>query len=438
MSQHENLETIQDVGKGNMPAGESLQKNIERRRQIGKIWNGILFAATIFGFFVLLVLVYTIIDDAFGLVAVDSDRSLEEVTDGRALENMSDEELIAVIEENMPASQVRILQSEENFNKPLEEFSQAELIRAIEEQVMEVRIRESWTLTQSIFNRGAIEAEVAADEDYTANAELRWNSWLNWEFITTPMNTEPALTGVRTALFGSLWLIAITMVVAFPLGVGAAIYLEEYAITTGHPVLARINGIIQTNINNLAGVPSIIYGMLGLAIFVRALAPVTSGEFEFATQETLNGRTIISGGFTLALLILPLIIINSQEAIRAVPNSLRQASYGLGATKWQTIWYHILPVAVPGILTGTILAMSRAIGETAPLIVVGASTFITSNPEGPFSQFTALPIQIYNWAAEPDPKFENAGAAAIIVLLTILLSLNALAAWLRIRARKTL
>ena len=227
-------------------------------------------------------------------------------------------------------------------------------------------------------------------------------------------------------MLGSLWVIFITLLFAFPLGVGAAIYLEEYAGDLW------INRLIQTNINNLAGVPSIIYGILGLAIFVRALEPVTSGAF-LGTMDptTANGRTILSAGLTLGLLILPLIIINAQEAIRAVPSSLRQASFGLGATKWQTIWHHVLPNSIPGILTGTILAISRALGETAPLVVVGASTFITFDPTSPFSKFTALPIQIYQWTSRPQAEFRNIAAAAIIVLLMILLSLNAVAVVLR-------
>jgi phosphate transport system permease protein len=218
-------------------------------------------------------------------------------------------------------------------------------------------------------------------------------------------------------------MILITILVAFPIGVGAAIYLEEYA---GR---GRINRLIQTNINNLAGVPSIIYGMLGLAIFVRALAPLTSGAI-FGMTGT-NGRTILAASLTMALLILPLLIINGQEAIRAVPLSLRQASYALGATKWQTTWHHVLPMAFPGILTGTILATSRAIGETAPLIVIGASTFIVSDPNGPFSKFTALPIQIYNWTQQPQDQFRIVAAAAIIVLLIMLLTLNSVAVLLR-------
>ncbi|MGD8464564.1 MAG: ABC transporter permease subunit, partial [Anaerolineae bacterium] len=183
--------------------------------------------------------------------------------------------------------------------------------------------------------------------------------------------------------------------------------------------------------------PSIIYGMLGLAVFVRALESLTSGQlFGLVDPTTANGRTVLSAGLTLGLLILPLIIINAQEAIKAVPSSLRQAGMGLGATKWQTIWHHVVPNAMPGVLTGTILAISRAIGETAPLVVVGASTFITVDPTSPFAKFTTLPIQIYQWTARPQDEFRNIAAAAIIVLLLLLLTLNAAAVLLRNRFSK--
>jgi phosphate transport system permease protein len=238
--------------------------------------------------------------------------------------------------------------------------------------------------------------------------------------------------GIRTAILGSLMVIAITILFSFPVGVGAAIYLEEYATDSA------LNRLIQTNINNLAGVPSIIYGILGLAIFVRVLEPLTSGAVFGVVEDptTANGRTILSAGLTLGLLILPMIIINAQEAIRAVPASLRHASLGVGATKWQTIWNHVLPNALPGILTGVILAMSRAIGETAPLVVVGASTYITYDPDGPFSKFTVLPIQIYQWTARPQDVFRNIAAAAIIVLLILLFTMNATAVLLRNRYNK--
>jgi phosphate transport system permease protein len=261
-----------------------------------------------------------------------------------------------------------------------------------------------------------------------AEADLIFKSWITPSFITSPQSSNAINAGVRTAILGSLWTIFIAILFSFPIGVGAAIYLQEYAKDN------FLNRIISTNINNLAGVPSIIYGILGLALFVRLLNQFTSGAaFGFADPTIANGRTILSAGLTLGLLILPLIIINAQEAIKAVPNSLRQASYGMGATRWLTVWNHVLPSALPGILTGTILAVSRAIGETAPLVVVGASTFITFDPDGPFSKFTTLPIQIYQWTARPQDVFRNIAAGAIIVLLILLLSMNAIAVLLRNR-----
>jgi phosphate transport system permease protein len=302
------------------------------------------------------------------------------------------------------------------------------LITLLMDQVVQAQVVKSWPLWDSLTGRSAIET---AQQTQFPRAELQWRSWVSADFLTSPLDPRrPDLTGIRPALIGSLLIIAITILVAFPVGVGAAIYLEEYAGRS------RLNQIIQTNINNLAGVPSIIYGMLGLAIFVRSLEAITSGRV--VGGGAANGRTVLSAGFTLALLILPLIIINAQEAIRAVPGSLRQASYGLGATKWQTIWHHVLPYAMPGILTGTILAISRAIGETAPLILVGGATYLTRDPEGPFSIFTALPLLIYRWTTLPQDEFRNAAAAAIIVLLVLLLGLNSLAIILRSRLSRRL
>jgi phosphate transport system permease protein len=304
--------------------------------------------------------------------------------------------------------------------------TQEEVYLLVLERVVVPEVVKTWSLVDSFFRRD--EVLLQAQQEFP-KAEVEFRSWLTPSFITSPQSSEPELAGVRTAIIGSLWVIVITIAFSFPIGVGSAIYLEEYAQEN------RLNRLIQTNINNLAGVPSIIYGMLGLAIFVRVLERFTSGAAFglVADTTTANGRTIISAGLTLGLLILPIIIINSQEAIRAVPSSLRQASYGLGATKWQTIWNHVLPNALPGILTGTILSMSRAIGETAPLVVVGASTFITVDPSGPFSKFTVLPIQIYQWTSRPQDEFRNIAAAAIIVLLVMLLTLNATAVLLRNR-----
>jgi phosphate transport system permease protein len=239
--------------------------------------------------------------------------------------------------------------------------------------------------------------------------------WLSWHLITDMPSRKPEIAGMNSGIWGSIWIVIGSAVFSFLVGVGSAIYIEEYAPRN---VFTRF---VQTNISNLAGVPSIVYGLLGLVLFV----------------QWLNlGRSIAAGALTMGLLILPVVVISSQEAIRAVPLGLRQASYGLGATKWQTTRAHVLPSAMPGILTGMILSMSRAIGETAPLIVVGASSLVLSPPDGPLSSFTAMPVQIYNWSARPQKEFEHLTAAAIIVLLIVLLSMNAFAIFLRQRLNK--
>ena len=236
--------------------------------------------------------------------------------------------------------------------------------------------------------------------------------WLSWDLITQMPSRRAERAGLLPALIGTVWVIAMTAVLAFPVGVGAAVYLEEYAPRNWW------TKILQTNIANLAGVPSVVYGLLGLGLFAEFLS---------------MGRNLLSASLTMALLILPIIIIASQEAIRAVPLSLRQAAFALGATKWQVARHHVLPVAMPGILTGTILALSRAIGETAPLLVVGAAAYVTFNPDSVTDKFTALPIQIYEWSRRPQEEFQNLAAAAIIVLMIVLLIMNATAIFLRQR-----
>lgn len=304
--------------------------------------------------------------------------------------------------------------------------SQDDVYDLLIREVVQEDVVKVYKLMDSIFRPAVVAADAAREYP---NGRLQFRSWLTADFVRDPQSSTPEYAGVRTAIFGSLWVILITVLFSFPIGVGAAIYLEEYAADN------RLNRLLQTNINNLAGVPSIIYGMLGLAVFVRTLEALTSGAAFGAVESgaTANGRTILSAGLTLGLLILPILIINAQEALRAVPGSLRQAGLALGATKWQTTWAHVLPNALPGILTGTILAVSRALGETAPLVVVGASTFITIDPSGPFSKFTTLPIQIYQWTSRPQAEFRNIAAAAIVVLLALLLTLNATAVLLRNR-----
>lgn len=402
--------------------GKDFRYNVAARHRAGRIWHVVFQASTIIGIIVLTALLYNIVNQSFGLAAIQSEVDPETLAvDSVPLEKLGKEQLVQILQENVSKGLFRRLESDQ----PFAERTRENVYDLVIERVVEPQVVQTWSLYDSLFNRSAVLAEAA--EAYP-DAKIEFVSWINPKFITTPQSSDPEKAGVRTAVFGSLWTIAITILFAFPLGVGAAIYLEEYASDN------FVNRLIRTNINNLAGVPSIIYGMLGLAIFVRAMEPLTSGTvFGSVDPTTANGRTILSAGMTLGLLILPLIIINAQEAIRAVPSSLRQASYGLGATQWQTIWHHVLPNALPGILTGAILAISRAIGETAPLVVVGASTFITVDPNGPFSKFTTLPIQIYQWTSRPQDEFRNIAAAAIIVLLALLLTLNATAVLLRNR-----
>jgi phosphate transport system permease protein len=233
--------------------------------------------------------------------------------------------------------------------------------------------------------------------------------------LNMPSQVFPATAGAQSAITGTLWLMTFTALWTIPTGIAAAIYLEEYAQPN-----ARINRIIEVNILNLAAVPSIIFGILGLAFISRGLG---------------FGPTILTGSLTLALLVLPTVIIASREAIRAVPRSIRMGSLALGATQWQTIWRQVLPAAIPGMATGSILALSRAIGEAAPLIMLGIG-FVQFNPDGLMSSFTALPIQIYQWTTESRTEFKDLAAAASVVLLVILLAMNSIAIYIRNKTQK--
>ena len=237
---------------------------------------------------------------------------------------------------------------------------------------------------------------------------------LSWDFLTGLPSRRAENAGIFPALAGTVWVIAVTTVLAVPIGIGAAVYLEEYG---DRGWWARL---IEINIANLAGVPSVIYGLLALGLFVRTLG---------------FGRSVLAGAATLALLVLPVVILASREALRAVPPALREASYALGATRWQTVWHQVLPVALPGMLTGTILALSRAIGETAPLLAIGALTYVPFAPDGIRSPFTVLPIQVFNWMSRPQEAFLENAAAGIMVLLVLLLGMNGFAAWLRDRCQ---
>ena len=582
-----------------MPAEAVFFKRLQarhRRGRLGKIFNYFSVAAAALA---LIALFLTVVNQAFGTIGVVNTIEPQTLTDGRPLDALDSQELALILADHA-GGRLRVLIRDTISQVDVDDFTRstvAEIVadpdvdaeiadqllksiskeqqagllasyadtvtlrRLVMENVVKQQVIASFPLVESIFSFDDIKAKIEGPllESYKKKERLddasaqviRFHSWLNSAFITSPMSSVPALAGVRTALIGSAGLMAVVILVALPIGMGAAIYLEEYAAQ------GLINRLIETNVRNLAGVPSIIYGMLGLAVFVRALAPFSSGlvfhfnvdaptvdtvvsriapvfddqirfdgerihsssdlidapaarrlvdvflhygtpsltmhggsdvydmadsladalnatvdvapasadsdydieirggyyRFDVADDADMpdavydqlmsslvrinsfapNGRTLVSAGLTLVLLILPIIIINAQEAIRAVPNAIREASYGLGATRWQTIWRQILPAALPGIMTGTILSVSRAVGETAPLIVVGAATFLLTDPASPFSQFTAMPIQIYQWTARPQGQFGDIAAAAIIVLLALMLTLNAAAIILRSR-----
>lgn len=421
-----------------------------------------------FGFLLLLAvavlalatILFTIIDDSFGLVAIVNQEEPEAVVARLgydpaevSLSDVPKEDLVLALQGAVNNNVGRRLERERRFFPDRLVFedqatwdglcasaepppgctasvrSQQDVYLLVQERIVQPDIIASNGLFGSLFDASAFEEEVRTAfaetpdrfPDYTLDqVQFQWRAWLNRSFLTSPASSIPELAGIRTAILGSAWLLVIAVSFAVPVGVGAAIYLEEFAPRN------RITDLIQTNINNLAGVPSIVYGMLGLAVFVRVLEPLT------------QGRTVLSAGLTLGLLTLPVVIISSQEAIRAVPNTLRHAGLALGATRWQTVRSQVLPVAMPGVLTGTILAVARAIGETAPLILVGAASFITFDPTGLFSKFTALPIQIFQWTTYPQEEFRNLAAAASLALLIMLLVLNAAAVLLRNRySRRT-
>ena len=299
---------------------------------------------------------------------------------------------------------------------------------------------------------GNLPADVAVPEVHAPPPAKPWG-WLTWHFLSSFNSGDPLEAGIMAGLWGSVWLIGLTALMAVPLGVGAAIYLEEYAKPT------TMTKLIQLNIANLAGVPSIVYGILGFTVFSRMFGMFDGEKTTLALKlfgfnpisiSLPLGPVLLSGACTLALLSLPVVIISSQEALRSVPASLRHAAYALGATKWQTIWHQVLPASLPGILTGVILSLSRAIGEAAPLAVIGVAAQLSYAPgritglgdvvrhpdkllRAPFDRFTALPIQVYSWINEAAPNFEHVAAAGILVLLATLLTMNGTAIFIRQR-----
>jgi phosphate transport system permease protein len=400
----------------------TFRAGLSTRHLRGRIWRFFFSFALVLAFLALVALFFNVANSAFGYVTVEYAISPLTLAPEGDLEALSTQELAQILVENqnnripvylrdylftgdvaqftaLPMAEalpnaaipesarnktVRDLDDAERLAILADNLNASTLASIVRDQVVVERVVEAYPLVVSLFEADRIRA--ATEE----GQRTYFRSWINADFINAPASSNAIAAGIRPAVFGSIWVVVVTILVALPLGVGAAIYLEEYA-DPRQPV----NRLIEINIRNLAGVPSIIYGLLGLAVFVRALESFT------------GGRTILAASLTMSLLILPVIIINAQEAIRAVPYSIREASYGLGATKWQTIYRQVMPAAIPGVLTGTILAMSRAIGETAPLIVIGASTFILFAPNGLQSKFTVLPLQIYQWTSRPQPRLRS-------------------------------
>ncbi len=559
------------------------KQRLQRRNRVGGVFGRFFYISNFVGLVVLIVLILHVLNSSFGLTVVVNTVEPSALSD-RPLEELSEEELDAILVEQL-GNRVRVVIRDRYSVVPASDFTLVPLAEALagsqlppgtEEltineltpeqfkqffnlnlsaqdaldlvvnEIVKPRVFRTWTLLESLLNRSGIEEEIAQSEQLRTG-RLEFRSWISLDFITSSVSSSATTAGLRTALFGSFLIITITAVSALVVGIASAVYLEEYAADNW------LNNLIEINIRNLAAIPSIIYGMLGLAVLAQAFAvftggylfgvnlppqaadqvvnavnvafgapplsnaerdeirdqaaearsdldsfvavilehlraeALTEGEQEalvrkfldyrlpslaslttFSTPSieqvradivrivgtdkltptqldalaenlrvygtfNINGRTVLSAGLTLGLLILPVIIVNAQEALRAVPSSIREASYGMGATRLQTTWRQVLPAALPGIMTGVILAVSRAIGETAPLLVVGASTFIGIDPNGPFSKFTVVPIQIYQWTSRPEQEFRAVAAAAIIVLLVVMLLLNATAIFIRQR-----
>jgi len=476
-----------------MPDDRSFERHLQGRQARGRRWQFFFLSAILIGLLVLLILLFSLINNTFGLILVKETVPAFTLAD-RPIEELSPPDLAVILQNNLSKGQllnvfiqsvlpadldrgrlatdpIGILLPEGASNPIVGEKTavdlspdelaaliaangaQDRLVDLVNTMVVGRTVVQSWSLLDSLFNRAGIEQTIQdraagiglsstlsdsqkeeAQAAY-ADAQLRWHSWLNSDFVTSPYNTVPAEAGIRQGIVGSVLVMIVAIVPAAIIGIGAAIYLEEYAKDPRiirSKYLGWFNQFIETNIRNLAGVPSIIYGLLGLAVFARVLEFFTSGQAIPGVTPNANGRTIVSAGLTLGLLILPVIIINAQEAIRAVPRSIREASYGLGGTRWQTISRQVLPAAIPGIMTGIILSLSRAIGETAPLVVIGAAVSLSRDPVL-FGAFTTLPIQIYNMASQPDAQFQNAASAAILMLLALLLILNATAIIIRQR-----
>lgn len=371
----------------------------------------------------LVALLLSVINSAFGFVALENSVSLEEISPGtRSLDQMTRGALESALRTRLSTGLIRRLESEQ----PLSERSDAELRDLVRERIINPTVVHSWSLGESLL-RGDL---ISSYRNENPEAVITFRSWLSGSFLTSQQSPDPLDAGIVSALIGTLLVVGIAVVIAMPVGVATGIYLTEYS----RPSLFR--SIIQLNIQNLAAVPPVIYGLLGLALFVRFAAPVTSGAV-FGVDAVNDGRTVFSAGLTLATLVLPVIVINAQDAFASIPERYRDAARAVGASRTQLVFGRLLPHVADRLVTVSILAVSRVVGETTPLIIVGAATVIAVNPSGLFSRFTALPSQIYYWSFSPQDEFQRLAAAAIIVLLVLSLGLNIVLVTLRRRIQKS-
>lgn len=391
------------------PGAISLTANPQLKRRHGKarFFYALCWAATWVGVVMLAILLFDVIGDSFSWVLSRAPR---------------DPRMFAMLLEQQPGFEKQARELDPGLFSKIENKIKARtksaerrgetLSAADENEIRQDVIHGAYTDDPEYFTQ----FHMASTFGQRMQVSWRITRDILWNFASR----HPSKAGYKSALVGSLWLLALTALLAVPIGVSAAVYMEEYATKN------RLNRLIEVNISNLAGVPSIVYGILGLAVFVRGLNIEGWGL----------GRSVLAGAMTMSLLSLPVIIIAAREAIKAIPDSIRQGAFALGATKWQVVRHHVLPAALPGMLTGVILAMSRAIGETAPMIMIGALSYVAFVPRGPMDDFTVLPIQIYNWIAMPQQEFHLLAACGILMLLVVLLLMNSIAIIIRDRAQR--
>jgi len=392
------------MSSGKLTLGGASRSNLKRRHFKEKLFSRLCGVATFVGVILLAALLFDVVGDATGWISGRVDR---------------DPRMFKLIWDTNPEFEAAAAEIDGKLFKKI-----AAKVKSKKRSAE----RDDYVLTDEeieVIKLDTLHSEYSKDELYYQQFNMQPTSAQRMgvlgdmlrDLIFEFPSRHPSKAGYKSAVVGSLWLLGFTALLAIPIGIAAAVYLEEYAARN------RLNRFIELNISNLAGVPSIVYGILGLAVFVRTFG---------------WGRSVLAGAATMSLLILPVIIIAAREAIKAVPSSIRQGAYALGATRWQVISHHVLPSAIPGILTGVILAMSRAIGETAPMIMIGALSYVAFVPQGPMDDFTVLPIQIFNWVSFPSQEFHMLAACGILLLLGVLLTMNAVAIIIRFRAQRNL